>query len=191
MTDLLGKHDPGGRRLFPLPPGVHGRAAYGGPADCYRYLAEYWVADDVPGTWSGPSIMVVGMNPSTATDKAFDPTIAKLWRLARKWGYGRLFMTNAFAYRCTDQRRLVEVEDPVGPDNPWWLRECARQADLILMACGTPQIARLRDAGPAVADFLVSAGYELHALRVSQSGRPCHPLYLPEHLTPQPWAPNA
>lgn len=184
MSDFAA-HDPGGKRSFPLPYGVVGDATYGGPDDCYRYLAEYLKMPS--GRTTLRTLMVVGMNPSTATELVFDPTVAKLWRLAQRWGFDRLIMTNTYAYRATHQMRLLEVENPIGPDNDWYLYNGALRASLLLMAYGTPHHRSLHDRGPAVAEMLRARGHKLHVLKLSKDGRPYHPLYLPDSLVPVPW----
>jgi hypothetical protein len=82
-------------------------------SDCqeYRYeLVIQWDAKLKPA-------MVIGLNPSTATERSNDPTITRLERWARRNGFGSLRMYNAYAYRSTDPKGLRTVADPVGPDN--------------------------------------------------------------------------
>jgi hypothetical protein len=163
---------------------VRGSAIFGGAGDCYRYrLGREWDADL-------PAALFVMMNPSTASAFVDDNTIAKATRFARRWGFGRLLIGNVHAYRCTDQARLAETADPIGPENDAHLQAMAAEASLIVMAYGRPKIAALRRRGPAVARMLVSAGHWLHVLRVSKAGVPHHPLYLPEATEPMPWSPE-
>lgn len=158
-------------------------AVFGGPRDCYRYsLARDWDR-------ALPAVLFVMMNPSTADAFADDATIAKVTKFARRWGFGRLLIGNVHAYRCTDQARLVETPDPIGPDNDGHLLAMAAEASRIVMAYGTPKIVALRARGPAVARMLIAAGHKLHALRVSVAGVPWHPLCLPDDTEPHPWSP--
>jgi hypothetical protein len=174
------QHDPGGR-LLPLPPDAEGWAVFGGPADCYRYrLGRRWD----PGR---PFVLFVGMNLSTANLRFDDPTVAKLGRMARQWGYGGLLVGNVHAYRCTDQARLAETDDPCGPENDAHLLAMVAEATLIVMAYGTPKIPKLQKRGPQVARMLAEAGHMLHALRLSKDGVPVHPLYLPDRTEPALW----
>ncbi|MBX9594697.1 MAG: DUF1643 domain-containing protein, partial [Roseomonas sp.] len=161
-------------------------AVFGGPGDCYRYLlGREWDA-------AKPTVLFDMMNPSTARADVDDATIAKVTKFARRWDFGRLLIGNVHAYRCTDQARLAETPDPVGPENDAHLLAMAAEAKLIIMAYGTPKIAALRARGPAVARMLEAAGHRLHALRVSTAGVPWHPLYLPDDTHPAPWtAPHA
>ncbi|MCI1726015.1 DUF1643 domain-containing protein, partial [Acetobacter peroxydans] len=105
-------------------------------------------------------------------------------RYARACGYGGILVGNTFAYRCTDQARLLETPDPVGPGNDAALLEMAREADKVIAAYGSPHHQVLRARGPEVVHMLQTHGIAVYALRLSTSGRPCHPLYLPASLTP-------
>lgn len=174
-------HDPGGQSAIKAAAGMDGDALFGGPGDCYRYrLCRRW--------GDAPSVLFVMMNPSTADARIDDPTIAKITRMVRLWGgYGSLMVGNVFAYRATDQGRLAEVDDPIGPDNDQHLLAMARDAALVVFAYGTPKVPRLRTRGPAVARMLAGVGIEPHALRIGGSGHPWHPLYLPDATQPQPW----
>lgn len=184
FPDLFGQHHVGGSRPLKLAEDITSTAIYGGPQDCYRYtLRRVW--DE-----QRPTIMWLMMNPSVATEFGDDRTVAKCQRYARAWGYGGMFVGNSFAYRCTDQKRLLEMPDPVGPDNDAHLLDMARQADLVVLAYGSPQAKGLRARGTEVARMLAHHGIKVTALRLSKSGRPEHPLYLPAALTPQPLDPD-
>jgi hypothetical protein len=175
-------HNPGGRVSLALRSDISSDATFGGLGDCYRYrLTRRWQ--------SGPSVLIVMMNPSVADMRADDPTVSKVTRMARRWRggqFGCLMVGNAFAYRATDQDRLAEVEDPIGPDNNWHLLDMAAGADLVVFAYGLPKIATLRARGPAVVRFLADAGIMPHVLRMGR-GAPWHPLYLPDATEPIAW----
>jgi len=176
--DLFGAHHVGRSKALRLTEDVVSSAVYGGPKDCYRYtLKRVW--DE-----TAPLVMWLMMNPSVATEMGDDRTVAKCQRYARSWGYGGMFVGNSFAYRCTDQKRLLEVEDPIGPENDSHLLDMARQADLVVLAYGAPQTKSLRPRGTEVARMLGRAGIAVTTLRLSKTGRPEHPLYLPSELKP-------
>jgi len=178
MTQKSMGHHVGSSKALRLQDDVVSTAVYDGPDDCYRYrLHRLW--DD-----SRPTIMWLMMNPSVATEYGDDRTVAKCQRYARAWGYGAMFVGNSFAYRCTDQRRLLEVSDPVGPGNEKALLDMARQADKVILAYGSPAHPSLREQGNRIALTLHRAGTALYILRLSKSGRPEHPLYLPGTLEP-------
>jgi hypothetical protein len=177
------QHDPGGKVTLSLQIWVRGSAVFGGPGDCYRYeLSRVW--DE-----KLPILLVVMMNPSTANPLVDDPSVAKCRRYAEAWGFGTLLVGNTFAYRATDKRRLLEVSDPVGPENDCHLLKMSNRAQTILFAFGQPHKS-LRSRGPEVARLLSNNGRrKIHALRLSNDGTPCHPLYLPGSLKPVEWAP--
>src|SRR4051794_8515323 len=66
-------HDPGGKIRVKLPAHWTATAEFGGPGDCYRYKAGYrW--------WEGPLVLFAMTNPSTATHRSLDLTVAKCGR---------------------------------------------------------------------------------------------------------------
>lgn len=132
----------------------------------YRYtLVRAW--DD-----SRPTVMFVGLNPSTADAKINDPTVRRCIGFARRWGFGKLVLTNLFAFRSTDPSLLKDIDDPIGPDNDHWIAESSRTADLTVVAWGIH--GRLRDRDQEVLSQLK----EPHCLGTTKSGAPRHPLYL-------------
>jgi hypothetical protein len=179
----MATHDPGGKVSLLLPEHVKGSAVFGGLADEYRYrLARTW------GT--GQRVMFVMMNPSTADPLFDDPTVAKCRRFAVKWGYGSMYVGNTFAFRATDQSRLAEVDDPIGPDNDEHLLEMATDSARVIFAYGQPKHQRLKDRGIAVVRLLQErACTQPYMLRLSKNGTPWHPLYLPEIVQPMLWQP--
>ncbi len=57
------------------------------------------------------------LNPSTADEQRNDPTIRRCIEFARAWQFGSVEVVNLFAYRTTDARELIRVEEPVGEEN--------------------------------------------------------------------------
>ncbi|GAB31157.1 hypothetical protein BJI49_07480 [Acetobacter pasteurianus] len=184
MEDLFEGHNVGTARPLKLSEDVVSTATYGGPDKCYRYkLKRVWDP-------SRPLVMWLMMNPSVATEYGDDRTVAKCQRYARAWGYGGILVGNTFAYRCTDQLRLLETPDPVGPENDKALLEMAQEANKVIAAYGTPHHKALLARGPEVVHMLQQHGITVDALRLSKTGRPCHPLYLPASLLPEPLPTN-
>jgi hypothetical protein len=179
---VTASHDPGGKIRRVLKNGVTGTARFGGINEEYRYrLTRVW-----DGTKA--KVMFVLMNPSTADPTADDPTVAKCSKFARSWGYGGVLIANTFAYRATDQRRLREAEDPVGPDNDKHILAMAREAEIVVFAYGKPHYKELRSRGLEVAQLLMKeARITPYILRQCNDGTPEHPLYLPQALRPAVW----
>ena len=66
----------------------------------YRYaLTRVW--DPL-----GPRLSFVMLNPSTATEVQNDPTVERCERRARALGFGGFRVTNIFAWRDTDPRKM-------------------------------------------------------------------------------------
>lgn len=178
MSELNGKHDPGGKAR-PAWPGDSSVDAVFSKCDRYRYqLKEVWDS-------SKPLVLWVLMNPSVACVKYSDPTLRKTGKFSRAWGFGGQLVGNVHAFRATDKNRLLGVDDPVGPDNDRMILEMAACAQMVVLAFGQPP-KPLRQRSQDVV-FLLRDHPRLCQLRLAKDGTPVHPLYLPETLTPQPY----
>jgi len=151
------------------------RDAVFSPCRTYRYsLIRQWAPEK-------GCAMVVGLNPSTADESNDDPTIRRCIALARAWGFGRLLMTNLFAYRATQTADLLAQPDPIGPENDQHLAEGAAASDVVVAAWGTHGNHLGRDAK------VLAILPRLHVLHLTKAGHPAHPLYLPAGLEPMEW----
>jgi hypothetical protein len=119
-----------------------------------------------------PSVVFVGLNPSTADELQDDPTVRRCVGFTRKWNFGGLILVNLFAYRSTDPVGLLEADDPVGPGNDKYILASARAAKCVVLAWGTKGC--LLDRDQHVLSLLPGA----HCLGVTKDGHPRHPLYL-------------
>ncbi len=131
---------------------------------------------------SGPGLMLIGLNPSTADARNNDPTIRRCIGFARDWGFGRVHVLNLFAYRATYPDDLKAACDPVGPRNDSWLRKVARRCDRVVACWGNDGAFMGRSAR-----VRAMLGDRLEVIRLNGSGEPAHPLYLPATLEPMPW----
>lgn len=151
------------------------------PCGIYRYRLDRRVGDDPR------ACNFLMLNPSTADATQDDPTIRRCIAFAKGWGYGRLVVTNLFAYRATDPREMMTTRTPVvGPENNQHIIEAATAAAVTVCAWGAHGSTYGRDR--AVLRLLGNAGIEPMALRVTKGGAPAHPLYLPATLQPVPLA---
>lgn len=142
----------------------------------YRYaLSRIW--------GHGPEIAFLMLNPSTADERANDPTIARCETRARAWGFAGLHIVNLFAFRATDPKDLKAATDPVGPDNQRIVCEIVAQANLTLAAWGVHGTHLSQD--DVVLDWL--AAQPLACLGQTKLGHPRHPLYISYAKTPEPW----
>ncbi len=170
-------HDAGGKVRPPWPADSVVSSVF---SECqqYRYqLREIWDA-------SKPLVLWLLMNPSVACTDYSDPTLRRTGNFARTWGYGGQLVGNVHAYRATDKSRLLEVADPIGPQNDQMILEMATEAKTVVLAYGQPPLA-LRSRGAEVVAMLRHHPGLCH-LRLAQDGTPVHPLYLPSILRPKP-----
>ena len=135
-------------------------------------------------------VLWVMLNPSTADEVALDPTIRRCVGFTRAWGYPWLDVVNLFAWRSTEPRALLDVDDPVGVDNDTAILALAKEASLIVCAWGSHTFLRrmLAERALAVVRALTEADHQLHVLGLNQDGMPKHPLYLPKSLQPVLWS---
>ena len=177
MSTKTEKHDPGGKSR-PAWPADSAVSAVFSECQKYRYqLREIWDS-------TRPLVLWLLMNPSVACTDHSDPTLRKTGTFARVWGYGGQLVGNVHAYRATDKSRLLEVNDPVGPENNRMILEMAAEAKTVVLAYGQPPKA-LRARGAEVVALLFHHTRLCH-LRLAQDGTPVHPLYLPSTLRPKP-----
>jgi hypothetical protein len=150
-------------------------------SDCERYRYE------LTRTWdpAGGKALFVMLNPSTATEVQNDPTVERCERRARALGFGAFRVTNIFAWRDTDPKKMRAAADPVGPANDAAIRDGAYWADRVICAWGTHG-AHL-DRGPAVEALLRATGLTLYHLGLTKAGHPKHPLYIGYARQPEPW----
>lgn len=155
-------------------------------SDCERYRYRLWRRFDRPslGKHSGAGIcMFMLLNPSTADENVLDPTLARCWRFANRWGYAGMEVCNIFAYRATDPRDMRKQNDPIGPDNDDAIIEACCNSARVIVGWGNNGMRMGRAA--SVLRMLDQAEISVYSLRTTKAGAPSHPLYLPMDLTPQ------
>ncbi|UYV37720.1 DUF1643 domain-containing protein [Rhodobacteraceae bacterium D3-12] len=147
--------------------------------EAYRYaLTRVW--DE-----AGRKVLFIMLNPSTATEVQNDPTVERCERRARALGFGGFRVTNIFAWRDTDPRKMRAAADPVGPLNDATITEGCGWADQIIAAWGTHGAHLQR--GPAVEALLRDSGREIYHLGLTKDGHPKHPLYIAYTQQPERW----
>lgn len=154
----------------------------------YRYqLGRTW---DV----TAPADVWIMLNPSTADASQDDPTIRRCIGFSKRGGAGGLTVVNLFAYRATDPAELLQVLDPVGPENDDHLQRVFDAAAVaggrIIGAWGAHKLAgpRAREMARLFGDDgWVARG--LMTLGLTKHGAPRHPLYVPGDVQPAVWEP--
>ena len=141
----------------------------------YRYTLERCWNQQLP------TLLVIGLNPSIADHQLNDPTILRCLDLAEREGFGRLVMTNLFALRATDPKKLFKAKDPIGPANDWYLKNAITKADKTLIAWGNHGIYQRRN------ETVLHLLKKPYFLKQNKSGQPAHPLYLKKSLELKPF----
>lgn len=158
----------------------------------YRYvLWRRW--DDEPGG----IVLVVMLNPSTATHEKLDNTISGIFKRTRIWNdaalgcnghlpYREIRVCNLYGLRSTDPHALKHVADPVGPYNDRVLETEIAAAQIVI--CGWGRNAK----APRVAAFgeivrRLGATDKIRCFRKLADGMPEHPLYVPHALPLEIW----
>jgi hypothetical protein len=177
-------HDPGGKVRIAVERSVVSDALF---SECGRY--RYWLErrwDGLP-IGSGGHVLWVMMNPSVADIKVDDPTVKKCRKHTTLWGHGAMIVCNAFAYRATNPKMLLQAEDPVGPLNDETIARCVRGASRVLVAWGKPPT-QLGNRGLEVSKILKAAGAVTECLVKNNDGSPAHPLYQKLTTIPEVWS---
>lgn len=156
------------------PPGGHRFKSGAVLSDCgaYRYsLTRRWGSGNDLALW-------VMLNPSTADATQDDPTIRRCVSFSKEWKCDGLVVVNLFALRATDPKALYAHEQPVGPENDWYLGDWMRDEDVVVAVAGWGAHGSLNDRGHAVWLLSCEARRQLYCLGTTKDGQPRHPLYV-------------
>jgi hypothetical protein len=126
-----------------------------------------------------PMIAVIGLNPSTATEKEDDPTMRRLKDFCARWGYGGFVMLNLFAFRATQPEDMKAAENPEGdPDNVAVISKTMLDDNIVAIVAAWGTHGAFNDRGKTIIDKAETCGRTLWCLGKNQDGSPKHPLYV-------------
>jgi hypothetical protein len=128
-----------------------------------------------------PTVLFVGLNPSTADAERNDPTIRRCVGFAQQWGYGGLYVANLFAWRSPHPQHLKQAAEPIGSETNRWLKKLNHHAHITIACWGNHGTFQQRDQA------VMALMPQLHCLKITKQGNPAHPLYLPKYLEPIPF----
>lgn len=147
------------------------------PCGLYRYaLWRQWDSMAVP------LILWLMLNPSKADASINDPTVVRCINFSTDFGFGRMAVANLYALRSTNPAALRTATAPIGPENDAHIDRLVAEADMIVCAWGSH--GKFRNRGDIVLRRIRGAGKVARCLRMTKSGQPEHPLYLPGALRP-------
>lgn len=140
-----------------------------------------------------PVMVVCMLNPSTADHRKSDPTVTRMIGFAKREECGGLVVVNAFAYRATDPRELLRVEDPVGPRNDDAINLAVAGTLLptmlkVIAAWGAPANKKIEGRLNQVECLIrMARGVVWHLGDRTKHGHPRHPLYLRRDVPLKKW----
>ncbi len=130
----------------------------------YRYcLWRIWDTEK-------PLVMIIGLNPSTASETKNDATITKVIKVAKHNGFGGVYMMNLMAVVSKYPEILKSHSNPVG-DNDGWLEKIAPKCSKIVFAWGGSK--HIGNRG----DKVINAFPHAFCFKQNKNGSPKHPLY--------------
>lgn len=143
-------------------------------SECKKYRYALW------RIWSRelPLVMFIGLNPSTANQSEDDPTIRRVKRFAKDWGYGGVYMMNCFPFVSTDPKMLYDCSNTVINDG--WLEEISKRCYKVVFAWGNFDVVKKLGV-----DYILSNKFpNAVALQINKNGSPKHPLYVAANVVP-------
>ena len=143
---------------------------------CRNYRYALWRVWDN----AKPRVMFIGLNPSTANEITDDPTIRRVVKMARNWGFGGVYMLNLFAWVTSYPDELLKCKDPIN-GNDAWLIKMADLSGEIIFAWGNFKEAQER------AKKVIAMFPNAKALQINMNGSPKHPLYVRGDVIPAPF----
>lgn len=154
-------------------------------------IARDGTGDEIGGP---KSVVFIMLNPSTADGAQDDPTIRRCVGFAKSWGFDRMEVVNLFAFRATQPRELLALkhyDEPWGIDNRLYIDRLLDgdiDEEVGLIVCAWGAHGKHLGQDEVVLGWLTShwniGDIPITALRLTQDGSPCHPLYLPADLRP-------
>jgi len=152
------------------------------PCRRWRYLLwRYWDRDK-------GICAFIGLNPSTADETQDDPTVRRCIRFAKDWGYGALWMLNAYAFRATDPRVMkAQGGAALGPSNNTYLMQAGLNCDIVVAAWGAHCPGSRQDE---IRAMFAGMAKPVYLLGQTKDGCPRHPLYLRADTQPVRWLPT-
>lgn len=162
------------QRMERLARGYPDRSAVLSDCELYRWRLER--SSGLPG----PTVLIIGVNPSTADAIEDDQTIRKDMGFGARLGWSRILKGNLCAWRATDVRELARAVDPIGDECDVHLAAMIAEADVVIGAWGplTKLPKYLRRRHLEVARLVERAGKPIMCFGTAKDGQPRHTLML-------------
>jgi hypothetical protein len=118
-----------------------------------------------------PTIMFIGLNPSTANSTDPDPTITRVISFAKQWGYGGMFMLNLFTIISSDPKALRKCPDRDRKAD-YYLQIYDYMVQRVVFAWGNFKESKER------AQEVIRMFPNAYCLKKNKDGSPRHPLFV-------------
>lgn len=126
---------------------------------------------------TGPEMVFIMLNPSTADHQDDDPTIRRCIHFAKREGCGSLRVENLFGYRATDKNLMFAAgRKSVGNTDRYISDAVINHTGPIVAAWGSDKRAVAR--AEFVKRYLMAWKIKVWCFGKTKSGAPKHPLYL-------------
>lgn len=133
----------------------------------------------VLGTNGNKTLVVIGINPSTATDEATDKTISRVKNYAKAFGYDSFKMINIYPLRTTHFNLLPKDFDKrLHLKNLSEIRNVITNASAILCSWGNHIHDReyFKICYKDISKIILSKNIPVYCLGLTKQGHPLHPL---------------
>ncbi len=118
----------------------------------HRYVLIRDWGEEAPKGHAG-FVNFICLNPSTADETEDDPTVRRCIGFAKAWGFAGIAITNLFALRTKDPKKLQEeCVNPIGILNNHFLKMWARKSKVTVAAWGVHGV--FLDRGQQVKEIL-------------------------------------
>lgn len=182
----------------PLPAGVTAHVVWGHVERDDGTPRDRFILQWTHPARTGPPNLVVGMNPSGASEDLGDQTMTVLWGFEQRWNNGGHVMVNVNPTRATEPRGMVWDETALRRNRHYIelsAREVREQGGLVVVAWGSPALPKVhrdlfREEALRIYAILVGLDITPLCLGVSRSGAPRHPLMLSYDTPLTPWSPT-
>lgn len=134
-------------------------------------------------------LMVIGLNPSTASDSEPDNTMRRIMGFAENNGFDGFLMMNLYPQRCTNPKNLdKQLNEQIHNENLKVIRKAAEKAAekvnslTILLGFGSNIMRRtyLKACLIDIVNELRDLNPQWKCIKLTKAGHPGHPLYLPK-----------
>ncbi len=133
----------------------------------------------------GAKLLFILLNPSKATEKLSDPTLARCQTRALLLGYKQFRICNLFAFRSTSPKILKTTPHIKGSHNDKIIRKSILWADSIICSWGS--LGTFQNRSSEVLKLLKKSNKSVYHLGLTKNRQPKHLLYISFNVSPKKW----